>query len=98
MKERRYLRLIIPALLLSALFVQASQQPERGIRSYPMIDQHLEQDKINPPPQEAILFIGSSIFRQWADLKEHMKPLPVFTGHLVALGRGKYSTTWTTWF
>lgn len=38
----------------------------------------LEADKTNPPPKGAILFIGSSIFRQWARLKEHMAPLPVF--------------------
>jgi lysophospholipase L1-like esterase len=37
-----------------------------------------DQDRIEPPPQQAILFIGSSIFRQWTNLKEHMAPLPVF--------------------
>lgn len=42
------------------------------------INAFLEADKTNPPPKGAILFIGSSIFRQWAKLKEHMAPLPVF--------------------
>lgn len=42
------------------------------------INTFLEADKTNPPPKGAILFIGSSIFRQWAKLKEHMAPLPVF--------------------
>ncbi len=78
MEERRYLSLIIPALVLPALLLQAAQQPEREIRHGPAIERFLEQDKTNPPPQDAILFIGSSIFRQWTNLEEHMSPLPVF--------------------
>lgn len=35
-------------------------------------------DRTSPPPQGGILFIGSSIFRQWANLQSHMAPLPVF--------------------
>ena len=38
----------------------------------------LDEDRTAPPPKEAILFIGSSIFRQWTNVKEHMAPLPVF--------------------
>lgn len=38
----------------------------------------LDRDKTDPPPRDAILFIGSSIFRQWANVREHMAPLPVF--------------------
>ncbi len=38
----------------------------------------LTEDRTNPPPKHAILFIGSSIFRQWKSLKEQMGPLPVF--------------------
>ncbi len=78
MKKCRYWGLFVLAFLLLALLVQAAQQPEREIRFGPAIEQFLEQDETNPPPQEAILFIGSSIFRQWADLEEHMAPLPVF--------------------
>ncbi len=36
-----------------------------------------EQDKINPPPKEAILFAGSSTIRYWKTLKEDMAPLTV---------------------
>src|SRR5262245_65983614 len=43
------------------------------------IERFLEQDKTRPPPQGGILFIGSSIFREWADLEKQMAPLPVFT-------------------
>jgi lysophospholipase L1-like esterase len=42
------------------------------------IDAYLKQDEQQPPPKRAILFIGSSIFRQWERLKEQMQPLPVF--------------------
>ena len=38
----------------------------------------LDGDRAAPPPQNAILFIGSSIFRQWTNVKEQMAPLPVF--------------------
>jgi lysophospholipase L1-like esterase len=42
------------------------------------IDAYLNADRANPPPKGAILFIGSSIFRNWKDLKSQMAPLPVF--------------------
>jgi lysophospholipase L1-like esterase len=42
------------------------------------IDAFLTADKTNPPPPQAILFIGSSIFRQWESLTKQMAPLPVF--------------------
>jgi lysophospholipase L1-like esterase len=35
-------------------------------------------DATNPPPRQAILFVGSSIFREWTQLPEQMAPLPVF--------------------
>jgi len=42
------------------------------------VQRMLDADKTNPPPQRGILFIGSSIFRLWAGLKEQMAPLPAF--------------------
>lgn len=59
----------------------SAQQPATGSdkpRFAADIEAFLEQDKLNPPPKGAILFIGSSIFRQWKDLKDQMAPLPVF--------------------
>jgi hypothetical protein len=38
----------------------------------------LELDRTSPPPANGILFIGSSIFRQWEQLTTQMAPLPVF--------------------
>lgn len=37
-----------------------------------------KQDKDSMPPSGGILFIGSSIFRQWEQLTAQMAPLPVF--------------------
>jgi lysophospholipase L1-like esterase len=42
------------------------------------IEAYLESDKLAPPPKQGILFIGSSIFRQWTNLTSDMAPLPVF--------------------
>ena len=42
------------------------------------IQARLAADHTNPPPRGAILFIGSSIFRQWTNVVENMAPLPVF--------------------
>jgi lysophospholipase L1-like esterase len=42
------------------------------------IEAFLKEDSTKPPPKNAILFIGSSIFRLWGHLKEQMAPLPVF--------------------
>jgi hypothetical protein len=39
---------------------------------------YAEQDKSNPPPKDAVVFVGSSIFDQWAAVKEQMAPMPVF--------------------
>jgi len=41
------------------------------------IERFMEEDKLKPPPRGAILFVGSSIFREWTDLERQMAPLPV---------------------
>jgi len=57
---------------------QDSNLIQRRNRFAPEINAFLKQDSIQPPPRNAILFIGSSIFRQWKNLKEQMAPLPAF--------------------
>ena len=42
------------------------------------IDAFLAADRKSPPPEGGILFIGSSIFRQWTTVTNQMAPLPVF--------------------
>ena len=60
--------------------VRAAQSGPAGqeMRFADQIAAFRDQDRSSPPPKEAILFIGSSIFRQWTTVKEHMAPLPVF--------------------
>jgi lysophospholipase L1-like esterase len=41
------------------------------------IQAFLAADVVQPPPKRAILFVGSSIFRQWSNVAEQMAPLPV---------------------
>lgn len=36
-----------------------------------------QADRTSPPARGGILFVGSSIFRLWADLREQMAPMPV---------------------
>src|SRR6266581_4269905 len=78
MNRHKFWSLAIPALLVMGLVGQSAQQPARPIGFANVIQEFLDQDKTSPPPQGAILFIGSSIFRLWADLKTQMAPLPVF--------------------
>ena len=56
---------------------QAATAPQK-IRFGDQIEAYLKADQIKAPPQEGILFIGSSIFRRWEKLTEQMSPLPVF--------------------
>ncbi len=67
-------RLILAMLVSIAAWAQAAK-PERFATA---IAAFLEQDKVSAPPRGGILFIGSSIFRQWKNLGEQMAPLPVF--------------------
>ncbi len=78
MNRRIFWCLVIPALLATGLAGQGVRQSARPIGFADAIQEFLNQDKSSPPPQGAILFIGSSIFRQWTDLKKQMEPLPVF--------------------
>jgi hypothetical protein len=68
------LRLAVSLLLAIPVFA-AEAKPERYAAA---IQAFLEQDKADPPPKGGILFIGSSIFRQWKSLGEQMAPMPVF--------------------
>lgn len=70
--------LIILVLALAWLNLSgAAQQPQQA-RFADQIEAFLKNDQTNPPPQHAILFVGSSIFRLWKKLPDQMAPLPVF--------------------
>lgn len=42
------------------------------------IQKVVDADKTNPPPQNGIEFVGSSIFRQWTTVPADMAPLPAY--------------------
>lgn len=81
-----YAVMVAAALTLLTGLVRA-QAPAAGatgapaaleVRFQDQVDAMLAQDRVAPPPSGGILFIGSSIFRQWANLEAHMRPLPAF--------------------
>jgi hypothetical protein len=78
MKMNRRSLLGLAALSPVAMALLAQEGPPRPSYFDYEIERFLEQDKTRPPPQRGILFIGSSIFREWADLEKQMAPLPVF--------------------
>jgi lysophospholipase L1-like esterase len=70
---------LLPSGLLGPVRLRREvPQGSETVRYQSAIDAFLRADSAAPPPKHAILFIGSSIFRQWTRLKEDMAPLPVF--------------------
>ncbi|MFN7930064.1 MAG: GDSL-type esterase/lipase family protein [Blastocatellia bacterium] len=73
---------LLLALLLGLFFLPyhgaAQQSAPQKIRFANEIEAFLKADQVKPPPQNAILFVGSSIFRRWEKLTAQMAPLPVF--------------------
>lgn len=59
------MKILKTLLLASSIFLSAHclAQPFAD-----EIEQFKKQDKINPPPSNAILFVGSSSFRKWTDV------------------------------
>ncbi len=55
----------------------ATAHPPKTGRFEPDIQKMLEAEKVDPVARGQILFIGSSIFRQWATVRDDMAPLPV---------------------
>lgn len=72
------LLLLVAAPAANAQQAAAKVEQNKAPRFADAIEAFLKEDQTNPPPKQAILFIGSSIFRQWKNLKEQMAPLPVF--------------------
>lgn len=50
---------------------------KRWAQYEPSFKAFAEADRANPPVKGGILFVGSSIFRKWENVAEHMAPLPV---------------------
>jgi lysophospholipase L1-like esterase len=56
----------ISLFVIAAQCMYAQQQP-----FYDEIQNFKKEDAVNPPPQHAILFVGSSSFRKWADVQSY---------------------------
>jgi hypothetical protein len=80
-RHRGVLVAVLALVLVSLLFSGCAERgthPAQEPRYQSAINDFVKRDQQNPPPKGAILFIGSSIFRQWANLQQQMQPLPVF--------------------
>jgi lysophospholipase L1-like esterase len=68
--------IIIASILSIGIYNNTLAQPfKEDIESF------RKQDSIHPPPQHAILFVGSSSFTKWKDVKDY------FPGHII-INRG----------
>lgn len=75
---KRLLRLISFALLALPLVRAADDKAaKRWVQYEPSFKAFAEADAKTPPPPGGILFVGSSIFRQWSTVTEQMAPLQV---------------------
>jgi lysophospholipase L1-like esterase len=70
------LRLLLIWLLPLVAF-GADDAAKRWTQYEPSFKAFAEADLAKPPARGGILFVGSSIFRQWKELADHMAPLPV---------------------
>ena len=70
--------LALPASRTILAQATAAAPAGQQVRFADQITVMLDGDRTAPPPQNAILFIGSSIFRLWTNVKAQMAPLPVF--------------------
>ena len=55
----------------------AEEAAKRWKQYQPAFDAFAEQDRVTPFAPGGIVFVGSSIFRQWTTVPEQMAPLPV---------------------
>ncbi len=84
MKRPHQVILILVAIFLIGITVLSIRRIQKSLFSnHPVffaeeVAAFTREDQVNPPPKGGILFIGSSIFREWSQLEEQMAPLPVF--------------------
>ncbi|HEY1107421.1 MAG TPA: GDSL-type esterase/lipase family protein [Opitutaceae bacterium] len=90
---KRILRALLLALLVLPLLRGADDVAAKRWAQYePSFKAFADADAKSPPAPGGILFVGSSIFRQWSNVSDQMAPLPVLnrafggsvTGDLVA--------------
>lgn len=71
----RYTIRFVLVYLLTAVFQFAVAQEKPPF--YNEIQEFLKQDKAHPPPQGAILFVGSSSFTKWKDVQDYFPGTPI---------------------
>ncbi len=76
MKFRR-LAFVLLCLASVALGCAADDAAKRWEQYEPSFKAFAEMDRATPPKPGGILFVGSSIFRQWTTVAAQMAPLPV---------------------
>lgn len=70
-------RALVLLLLLPWIAHAADDARKRWEQYEPSFKAFAEADRAQPPRKGGILFVGSSIFRQWTTVGEQMAPLPV---------------------
>lgn len=76
--RRPIVHLLLVLGLFSAVCRGGAAPPERPIdRFEKAIVAYEAKDRTSPPPQGAVLFVGSSTFALWKGLEEDMKPIVV---------------------
>lgn len=74
-------RCILPLFLIVALVslraAETDEAAKRWAQYEPSFKTFAELDAAHPPQPGGILFVGSSIFRQWENVAAQMAPLPV---------------------
>ena len=73
----KIIRILLLGLVLPGLAYTADDAAKRWTQYEPSFKDFAEADRAKPPVKGGILFVGSSIFRRWTDVLEHMAPLPV---------------------
>ena len=76
--NRRFFTKLAAGAIVASGLLQSPLRLSAQSRFDADVQRMLERDKTSPPPQQGILFIGSSIFRLWTGLTEQMAPLPAF--------------------
>lgn len=71
------LRLLVCLCCLTSFVSAADEAAARWTLYEPAFKAFADADQATPPRKGGILFVGSSIFRQWTAVTEHMAPLPV---------------------
>jgi lysophospholipase L1-like esterase len=62
-------------IIFSFCITNVHAQP--GAPFYSDIQNFKKQDSINPPPQHAVLFVGSSSFTKWKDVQDYFPGIPI---------------------